>query len=367
MSFEYSIQTTSRSSWYSYGPTIGTFNFYGYNNLLVHNYLYGAFGGFGGITPFGSFGGFYGGFAGGIGGFHNMGIGLGYSSLTPIYRNVLEQQEILQTGKIFDYKFSSVDGRVREGERIIRSELVGRRDPVIIDVDGDGKATVTDTNYEVQRTQRTVEQNNGREIWRNTIENTKIVNKGKEEGIQFDINGDGIPDRTQWVKAQGDKTDAFVVYLTPEQQKLLKEGKYDQIKLDGRNLMTETGINGEQNKYKSGYEKMRDLFDKDRDGVIKGDELKNMYIWQDKNGDGKVDKDELKTAAEWNIKEFDTNKETYTRKVGETLNYRQELAGYQYNSFNFGYNAFGGFGLGFGLGLAGFGLGLGGFGWGYIY
>jgi uncharacterized protein (DUF2141 family) len=74
----------------------------------------------------------------------------------------------------------------------------------------------------------------------------------------------------------------------------LKQGKYDQIKLDGKNLMTETGINGEQNKYKSGWEKVRDLWDKNGDGKITGDELKSVYIWQDKNGDGKVDKDELK-------------------------------------------------------------------------
>lgn len=81
--------------------------------------------------------------------------------------------------------------------------------------------------------------------------------------------------------------------------------------------MTETGINGEQNKYKSGWEKVRDLWDKNGYGKITGDELKNVYIWQDKNGDGKVDKDELKPASAWNITEIDTNKETYSRKVGE--------------------------------------------------
>jgi len=368
MGFDYSIQNTYRNVWYNYGPSINSFNFYGYNNFAIQNYLYGAFGGFGGISPFGGFGGFYGGFGGGISSFYNMGMGFSYNSLTPIYRNVLEKNDILQTGKTFDYKFSSVDGRVQEGTRLVNSQWVGRRDPVIIDVDGDGKATVTDTNYEIQRSQKTVTENRGRDIFRNTYENTRIVNKGKENGINFDINGDGIVDRTQWVKPQGDKTDAFVTYLTPQQIELLKQGKYDQIKLDGKNLMTETGINGEQNKYKSGYEKMRDLFDKNGDGIISGDELKNMYIWQDKNGDGKVDKDELKTAADWNIKQFDTNKESYTRKIGEQVNYKQELAGYQYNSFNYGFGGFGfgGFGFGgFGFGGFGFGgFGFGGFGYG---
>lgn len=357
MAFDYSIQNVYRNEWYNYGPTISNYNFYGsainYQQLLY--YLYGGFGGFGGF----GFGGF-GGFGMGIANIYGGNLGFSYNSITPIYRNILEKNDIIQTGKAFDYKFSSVDGRVQEGTRLVNSQWVGRRDPVILDIDGDGKATVTDTDYQVNRTTRTTTENRGRDIFRNTYETTTITNKGKENGIEFDINGDGIKDKTQWVKAQGDKTDAFVVYLTPEQQKLLAEGKYDQIKLDGKNLMTETGINGEQNKYKSGWEKVRDLWDKNGDGKITGDELKTVYIWQDKNGDGKVDKDELKAASDWNIKELDTNKGSYSRKVGEQINYRQELAGYNYNSFNYNMG-FGGFGLGFG----GFGLGFGGFGFGY--
>lgn len=290
MSFEYSLELRNRNVWYNYGPSLIQGGFYGYEGINLSNYLYGAFGGIG----------WFGGFYGGIGGIYNYGGGFGFNSLTPIYRNVYEKYDINQTGKMWDYKFDSV---------------LGRRDPVIIDVDGDGKPTVTNS-------------------WR--------------DGIRFDINGDGIPDRTQWVKAQGDKTDAFVVYLTPQQIELLKQGKYNQIKLDGRNLMTETGINGRQNVYRSGYEKMRALFDKNGDGIISGDELKNVYIWQDKNGDGKVDKDELKTAAEWGIKQFDINKQNYTRKVGESVNYRQDLAGYRYDSFNLGWGGFGFGGFGFG-------------------
>jgi Ca2+-binding EF-hand superfamily protein len=366
MAFDYSIQNVYRNEWYNYGPTISNYNFYGsainYQQLLY--YLYGGFGGFGGF----GFGGF-GGFGMGIANIYGGNLGFSYNSITPIYRNILEKNDIIQTGKAFDYKFSSVDGRVQEGTRLVNSQWVGRRDPVILDIDGDGKATVTDTDYQVNRTTITTTKDIGRDIFRNTYETTTITNKGKENGIEFDINGDGIKDRTQWVKAQGDKTDAFVVYLTPEQQKLLAEGKYDQIKLDGKNLMTETGINGEQNKYKSGWEKVRDLWDKNGDGKITGDELKNVYIWQDKNGDGKVDKDELKPASAWNIIEIDTNKGTYSRKVGEQINYRQELAGYNYNSFNYnmGFSGYGGFGFGFagfGLGFGGFGLGFGGFGFG---
>jgi Ca2+-binding EF-hand superfamily protein len=313
MAFNYSIQNVYRNEWYNYGPTISNYNFYGpainYQQLL--SYLYVGFGGFGGF----GFGGF-GGFGMGMANIYGGNLGFSYNSITPIYRNIFEINDIIQTGKAFDYKFQTI---------------YGRRDPVILDIDGDGKATVTDFNNP----------------------------KGR---ISFDINGDGIMDSTQWVKAQGDKTDAFVVYLTPEQQELLKQGKYDQIKLDGKNLMTETGINGEQNKYRSGWEKVRDLWDKNGDGKITGDELKNVYIWQDKNGDGKVDKDELKPASAWNIKEIDTNKETYSRKVGEQINYRQELVGYNYNIFNYNMG-FGGFGLGFGG--FGFGLGLGGFGLGF--
>jgi hypothetical protein len=370
MAFDYSIQNVYRNEWYNYGPTISNYNFYGsaINYQQLNSYLYGGFGGggfggFGGLSGFGGFGfGGFGGFGMGITNIYGGNLGFSYNSITPIYRNILEKNDIIQTGKAFDYKFSSVDGRVQEGTRLVNSQWVGRRDPVILDIDGDGKATVTDTDYQVNRTTHTTTENRGRDIFRNTYETTTIINKGKENGIEFDINGDGIKDKTQWVKAQGDKTDAFVVYLTPEQQELLKQGKYDQIKLDGKNLMTETGINGEQNKYKSGWEKVRDLWDKNGDGKITGDELKDVYIWQDKNGDGKVDPDELKPASAWNIKEIDTNKENYSRKVGEQINYRQELAGYNYNSFyyNMGFGGYGEFGLG---GFGGFGLGFGRFGY----
>lgn len=345
MAFDYSIQNTYRSEWYNYGPTISNYNFYGsaINYQQLYSYLYGGFGGFGGFSGFGRFGGV----GIGLSSLYSGNLGFSYNSITPIYHNILEKNDIIQTGKAFDYKFSSVDGRVQEGTRLVNSELVGRRDPVILDIDGDGEATVTDTNYEVQKTTHQTERTEGENIFIDTYETTKIVNKGKENGIEFDINGDGIKDKTQWVKAQGDKTDPFVVYLTPEQQQLLKEGKYDQIKLDGKNLMTESGINGEQNKYKNGWEKVRDLWDKNGDGKITGDEIKSVYIWQDKNGDGKVDSNELKSAKDWNITELDTNKSTYSRKVGEQVNYKQELVGYNYNSFNYNRGfGFGGFGFG---------------------
>ena len=134
------------------------------------------------------------------------------------------------------------------------------RDPVIIDWDGNGE----------------------------------VSTKGKEnasERITWDVNADGLMDRTEWVKG-----DALVVYDANG------DGKIN----DGREIMNEVGIDGTQGKYKSGWDKVRDLFDKDGDGQIKGDELKDVKIWVDGNADGVTDEGELLTAEEANIYYIDT-------------------------------------------------------------
>jgi hypothetical protein len=134
MAFDYSIKNVYRNEWYNYGPTISNYNFYGsainYQQLL--SYLYGGFGGFGfgGFGGLGGFGGFgfggFGGFGMGIANIYGGNLGFSYNSITPIYRNILEKNDIIQTGKAFDYKFSSVDGRVQEGTRLVNSQWVGR-------------------------------------------------------------------------------------------------------------------------------------------------------------------------------------------------------------------------------------------------
>jgi hypothetical protein len=60
------------------------------------------------------------------------------------------------------------------------------------------------------------------------------------------------------------------------------------------------------NKYSNGYDKLRANFDKDGDGVIRGEELKGLKVWEDRNGDGTTQKGELVDLASRGIRELNT-------------------------------------------------------------
>lgn len=99
------------------------------------------------------------------------------------------------------------------------------------------------------------------------------------------------------------KGDAFLTAFSPEQLKELQ---------DGRNLNLKDGI----------INSIKDLakFDKNGDGKISGNELKNLQIAVDSNKDGKISKDEIKGAIEAGAKEIDINTGKVTTNDGKTFN-----------------------------------------------
>jgi hypothetical protein len=195
----------------------------------------------------------------------------------------------VQTGKAWDTTLAST---------------LGRRDPVYLDTNRDGKLN---------------------------------VEGGKR--IRFDINGDGLMDTVhEW-----NTKDAQLVYDANG------NGKID----NGREIMNETSITGKQNAYKNGWEKARDIFDKDKNGIVDGAELDKAKFWTDANGNGKVDDGEMKTAKEMNIVSIDTKNGKFVtkEKVGEM------------HGFTGGWGAR--FGGGWGGGWGGCGCGWGRSGWGF--
>ena len=59
-------------------------------------------------------------------------------------------------------------------------------------------------------------------------------------------------------------------------------------------------------KFKNGYEKLAHYFDKNKDGVVKGEELKGLQIWKDANGDAKVDAGELQSLKQHKLTSLNT-------------------------------------------------------------
>jgi Ca2+-binding EF-hand superfamily protein len=153
-----------------------------------------------------------------------------------------------------------------------------------------------------------------------------------KKNIKFDMNGDGITDTVKEWNTQ----DAQLVY----------DANGDGQINNGREMMNEVGLNGEQNKYKNGWDKARDVFDANHDGYIDAKELEKASFWTDKDGDGKVDEGEMLSAKEMGITGIDTNTGKFIEK-------------HQVGNVNFNFN------MGYGMpGMGGMGYGMPGMGYG---
>ncbi|MWK59524.1 hypothetical protein GO594_26355, partial [Pseudomonas otitidis] len=133
------------------------------------------------------------------------------------------------------------------------NSFVQRRDPLSLDLDGDGIETV-----------------------------------GTNAGITFDFDGDGLKTGTGWVK--GD--DGFLV---------LDRNGNGQIDNGGELFGVDT-VKANGQKATDGFDALRD-FDSNGDGVFdaKDAQFANVRVWQDTNQDGIAQTGELKTLAEHNI------------------------------------------------------------------
>ena len=115
----------------------------------------------------------------------------------------------------------------------------------------------------------------------------KDLNAKIGQTVSFDIDGDGIKDKTEWF-----------------------DGKGDGILIDNRDGKASFDMNAsrlfgdEGGKYANGYEKLSTL-DTNNDGKLSSKELEGLNIWID-DGDAKVEEGELKTLEELGIKSIFT-------------------------------------------------------------
>lgn len=124
--------------------------------------------------------------------------------------------------------------------------------PIVLDMDGDGRIQASGGQWLPHKFNR-----------------TKLV--------QFDIDGDGFVDLTEWV---GPQDGILLVYNGGE--------------VNANNFFGNVGG------FLDGYEKLSWL-DKNKDRMITGEELSTLSIWMDKNGNAKIDAGEVKSVTEHNI------------------------------------------------------------------
>lgn len=125
--------------------------------------------------------------------------------------------------------------------------------PIVLDMDGDNKLEASKGNYRPH-----------------PYTGAKLV--------PFDLNGDFFDEMVEWV---GPNDGLLLQYKAGE-------------KVNGNHLFGNAGG------WRHGFEKLATL-DKDGDGMLKGDELATLSVWQDKNKNGLADTGEVQSVSELGI------------------------------------------------------------------
>jgi hypothetical protein len=112
----------------------------------------------------------------------------------------------------------------------------------------------------------------------------------KRNWMSMDILGDGV---IRIVEKLGPNDG--ILFTTNDLNSIIKRGY-----LTGKELF------GQSDGFKNGFEKMK-LLDLDNNNKIEGQELNNVYIWQDKNQDGKVQKDEILSSKDIDLTQVSLN------------------------------------------------------------
>ena len=228
-----------------------------------------------------------------------------------LFENYTEQQKKVTegSGKMWDVWFDHKDGQKTK-----------RVSPIVLDLNGDGKAGITGQNItgdgKVSGQPINFDIDPSRVSWakksrrRRPGKGAPKVKGGHWEGDQYlDKKGNVIgekrgkfyywgnktsKEKTEWLAKNGG--DGLLVWDTNNDGKITSS----------KELFGNFDINGKK-RFKSGYEKLAHYFDKNKDGQVNGEELKGLKVWADKNGNGKVEKGELKAVSAHNISSLNTN------------------------------------------------------------
>ncbi|MEN9799416.1 MAG: hypothetical protein RL653_3112 [Pseudomonadota bacterium] len=156
------------------------------------------------------------------------------------------------------------------------------KSPVALDLTGDGRIGTTGVSTAQKR-----------------------VNGQVGRTVQFDVDGDGTREHTEWMSG-GDGL--LVDDRDGGASAAMRTGK----DINGKRLFGDQG-----GAFANGYDKLATL-DANRDGKLAGKELAGLKVWVD-DGDAKLEKGELKSLAELGVSEVSTRMHTEKNARGETL------------------------------------------------
>lgn len=146
--------------------------------------------------------------------------------------------------------------------------------PIVLDLDGDGR----------------LEASNGIHLPHGYVDGRLV---------EFDINGDGFVDITEWV---GENDGLLIQYDSS-------------VAVDGRQLF------GDAQGFLNGYEKLR-LLDTNGDNILTEGELSTLSVWQDKNLNAKVDAGEITSLVDMGVTELGVDHNNFVShfvRNGDTL------------------------------------------------
>jgi hypothetical protein len=234
-------------------------------------------------------------------------------SKEPQYKTVIEKEAVTTNnpGKMWDVYFDHQDGKTPK-----------RLSPIVLDLNGDGKAGITGKNItgdgKITGPTTMFDLDPTRDSYEFSSKNRR-PGKGAPAG---GVMKDGLyqwgkkepKEKTEWLAKNGG--DGFLVWDND------KDGKITSSK----ELFGEFDVDGKK-KFKDGYDKLGHYFDANKDGIVKGDELKGLNIWKDANADGITQAGELQNLSDHGITSLDISKinrsdmsSTFNR---ETTTYRE--------------------------------------------
>ena len=128
----------------------------------------------------------------------------------------------------------------------------------------------------------------------------------------------GNVNRNEWTKEWDKKAggDGLLVWDVDGDNKITS----------GKELFGEFDTEGNM-RFQNGYQKLAHYFDRDKDGFVRGDEVKGLKIWEDRNGDGVTQQGELVDLAKHGVTSFDVrsaNKPAHDMRSSYTANGRTQ-------------------------------------------